>query len=122
MHVWESQFRRSLTTRVLRHGLVDDVGEVVDLLEQTIADAAEAKTQEGVDAARAAGLSAVGEAVESDSGAWRTLLATARANAAAVIVAGARGIGGARSALLGSVTSGLAQNAEQPVLIVPAPE
>jgi nucleotide-binding universal stress UspA family protein len=122
VHAWESQFRRSLTTRALRHGLVDDVGEVVDLLDQTIADAAEATTQEGVDAARAAGLEAVGEAVESDAGAWRTLVTTARANAAAVIVAGARGLGGARSALLGSVTSGLAQNAEQPVLVVPAPE
>jgi nucleotide-binding universal stress UspA family protein len=122
VHVWESQFRRSLTTRALRHGLVDDVGDVVDLLEQTLADAAEAKTQEGVDAAREAGLSAVGEAVESDAGAWRTLATTARANAAAVIVVGARGLGGARSALLGSVSSGLVQNAEQPILIVPAPE
>jgi nucleotide-binding universal stress UspA family protein len=122
VHVWESQFRRSLTARALRHGLVDDLGEVVDVLDQSIADVAETRTQEGVDAARAAGLEAVGEAVESDAGAWRTLLATARANAAAVIVAGARGLGGARSALLGSVTSGLVQNAEQPILIVPAPE
>ena len=36
-----------------------------------------------------------------------------------MIVTGARGLGGARSALLGSVSSGLIHNADLPVLVVP---
>jgi nucleotide-binding universal stress UspA family protein len=45
--------------------------------------------------------------------------AAARAHGASVIAVGSRGLGGARSVLLGSVSSGLVQNAELPVLVVP---
>jgi nucleotide-binding universal stress UspA family protein len=72
--------------------------------------------------ARAAGLDAVGETVESDDGAWRAVAAAARAHGASVIAMGTRGLGAARSVLLGSVSSGLVQNAELPVLVVPADE
>jgi nucleotide-binding universal stress UspA family protein len=61
----------------------------------------------------------VGETVESDDGAWRAVAATARAHGASVIAVGTRGLGAARSVLLGSVSSGLVQNAEVPVLVVP---
>jgi nucleotide-binding universal stress UspA family protein len=64
-------------------------------------------------------LDAVGETVESDDGAWRAVAAAARAHGASVIVLGSRGLGAARSVLLGSVSSGLVQNAELPVLVVP---
>jgi nucleotide-binding universal stress UspA family protein len=76
-------------------------------------------TENGVAVARAAGLDAVGETVESDDGAWRAVAAAARAHGASVIAVGSRGLGAARSALLGSVSSGLVQNAELPVLVVP---
>jgi nucleotide-binding universal stress UspA family protein len=72
-----------------------------------------------VAAARAAGLDAVGETVEAEDGAWRAVAAAARRRGAAVIVTGTRGLGAARSALLGSVSSGLVQNAELPILVVP---
>ena len=55
----------------------------------------------------------------SPDGVWRAVVPFAASVDAAVIVTGARGHGGARSALLGSVSSGLAYNAERPVLVVP---
>jgi nucleotide-binding universal stress UspA family protein len=119
VHAWESEFHRSLTARALAAGPVDDLGEIVELLHQTRAEAAEATTQQGVDLARLAGLEAVAETIESDAGPWRTIAAAARTHEAAVIVTGSRGLGRARSALLGSVSSGLVQNAELPVLVVP---
>jgi nucleotide-binding universal stress UspA family protein len=61
----------------------------------------------------------VGETVESDEGAWRAVAAAARTHGASVIATGTRGVGAARSALLGSVSSGLIQNAELPILVVP---
>jgi nucleotide-binding universal stress UspA family protein len=45
--------------------------------------------------------------------------AAARAHRASAIVLGTRGRGAARSVLLGSVSSGLVQNAELPVFVVP---
>lgn len=47
------------------------------------------------------------------------MAAAARAHGASVIITGTRGLGAARSVLLGSVASGLIQNAEMPVLVVP---
>jgi hypothetical protein len=56
---------------------------------------------------------------ESDEGAWRAVAAAARTHGASVIATGTRGLGAARSALVGSVSSGLIQNAELPILVVP---
>jgi nucleotide-binding universal stress UspA family protein len=61
----------------------------------------------------------VGDTVESDEGAWRAVAAAARAHRASVIAVGTRGLGATRPALLGSVSSGLIQNAELPILVVP---
>jgi nucleotide-binding universal stress UspA family protein len=120
VHAWESEFHRSISARALAAGPVDDLREIVELLHQTRAEEAEATTQQGVDLARIAGLDAVAETVESDAGPWRTVAAAAKTHEAAVIVTGSRGLGRARSALLGSVSSGLVQNAERPVLVVPS--
>jgi nucleotide-binding universal stress UspA family protein len=105
VHAWEHVFHRSLAARAL------DAGGPVDDLDKIVADLNEA-------AAGAAGLDAVGETVEADDGAWRAVAAAARAHGAAVIAVGSRGLGAARSALLGSVSSGLVHNAELPVLVV----
>jgi nucleotide-binding universal stress UspA family protein len=120
VHAWEPVFRRSLSARALAAGPVDDLREMVRELERAFADKADATTQDGVAAARAAGLDATGETLESADGVWRTVAAAGRAHGAAVIATGARGLGGARSALLGSVSSGLVHNAEAPILVVPA--
>jgi nucleotide-binding universal stress UspA family protein len=119
VHAWEPVFHRSLVVRALAAGPVDDLRATVEDLQGALADRAAARTQDGVAAARAAGLDAVGDTVESDEGAWRTVAAAARSHGASVIATGTRGLGGARSALLGSVSSGLIQNAELPILVVP---
>ena len=119
VHAWEPVFRRSLAARALAAAPVDDLHATVTDLHQTLADRAAARTQDGVAAARAAGLDAVGETIESDEGAWRAVAAAARTHGASVILTGTRGLGAARSALLGSVSSGLVQNAELPILVVP---
>jgi nucleotide-binding universal stress UspA family protein len=120
VHVWEPVFRRTLTAHALDSGAVDDLGAIVVDLHRALDEQATATTQDGVAAARAAGLDAVGETIESDEGAWRAIAAAARSHGASVIAVGSRGLGAARSALLGSVSSGLIHNAELPVLVVPA--
>jgi nucleotide-binding universal stress UspA family protein len=118
-HAWAPVFHRSLATHALAAGPVDDLHATITDLQEGLAERAAATTQEGVAAARAAGLDAVGETIESDEGAWRAVAAAARTHGASVIATGTRGVGAARSALLGSVSSGLVQNAELPILVVP---
>jgi nucleotide-binding universal stress UspA family protein len=118
-HAWEPVFHRSLATRALAARPLDDLHATVTELNEALADRAAATTDEGVAAARAAGLDAVGETIESDEGAWQAIAAAARTHGASVIATGTRGLGAARSALLGSVSSGLIQNAELPILVVP---
>jgi nucleotide-binding universal stress UspA family protein len=120
VHAWEPAFHRGLTARALdAGGPVDDLQGIVGELDRALAESAAATTEDGVAAARAAGLDAVGATVEADDGAWRAVATAARAHDASVIAMGTRGLGAARSALLGSVSSGLVQNAELPVLVVP---
>jgi nucleotide-binding universal stress UspA family protein len=118
-HAWEPVFHRRLAAHALAAGPVDDLHATVTDLHEALADRAAATTQEGVAAARAAGLDAAGEPIESDEGAWRAVAAAAQTHGASVIATGTRGLGAARSALLGSVSSGLIQNAELPILVVP---
>jgi nucleotide-binding universal stress UspA family protein len=120
VHAWEPVFHRGLTARALdAGGPIDDLHEIVDGLQQAHADSAAATTESGLAAARAAGLEAVAETVQAHDGAWRAVAAAARAHGASIVAVGTRGLGAARSALLGSVSSGLVQNAGLPVLAVP---
>jgi nucleotide-binding universal stress UspA family protein len=120
VHGWEPVSRRAVLARAhAAVGPVDDLPEIAAHLYAALGDSAAAVTEEGVAAARAAGLEAEGETVESDDGAWRAVAAAAQEHRASVIAMGTRGLGAARSALLGSVSSGLVQNAEVPVLVVP---
>jgi nucleotide-binding universal stress UspA family protein len=121
VHAAEPVFHRSLVARALVTGAPpDDLRDAVAGLEQARTHDAAATTENGVAAAHAAGLDAVGETVESPEGEWRAVAAAARAHGASVIAVGSRGLGAARSALLGSVSSGLVHNAELPVLVVPS--
>jgi nucleotide-binding universal stress UspA family protein len=120
VHAWEPVFHRALVARGLdAGGPIDDLRGTVGELHRAVAESAAATTETGLSVARAAGLDAVGDTVESDEGAWRAVAAAARAHGASVIAVGTRGLGAARSVLLGSVSSGLIQNAELPVLVVP---
>lgn len=120
VHGWEPMYYGGLSAPAVAAGGIDAPVEIVVQLHQAVVDRAAATTGEGVAAARAAGLDAVGDTVESDNGIWRGVLAAARAHGGSVIATGSRGLGRARSVLVGSVSSGLVQNAELPVLVVPA--
>jgi nucleotide-binding universal stress UspA family protein len=119
VHVWESQYRHSLTVQTLAN-TGEGLHSIIGGLDEALAEAAATTTEEGVALAREAGLEATGETVEATVGVWRTIASLARTHDAALVATGARGLGGARSALLGSVSSGLVHNAEVPVLIAPA--
>jgi nucleotide-binding universal stress UspA family protein len=58
---------------------------------------------------------------QSDGSTARTVLTVAERLDADVIVVGTRGRGAAKSALLGSVSHGLVQHADRPVVVVPSP-
>jgi nucleotide-binding universal stress UspA family protein len=119
VHAWEPAFHRGLAERALTAGRVDDLPQIVVQLHRALSEKAATTTEDGVAVARAAGLDAVGDTVESEEGAWRAVAAAARTHGASAIAVGSRGLGAARSVLLGSVSSGLVQNAELPVLVVP---
>ena len=124
VHAWEPVVQRSLTARAFAGGgPVDHLHDTVWGLQQAIIDHAGTTTEDGLAAARAAGLEAVGETVESHDGLWRTVAATARVHGASVIAVGARGRGAGRAARHRAGGAGRVQNAELPVLVVPgAPE
>jgi nucleotide-binding universal stress UspA family protein len=120
VHAWHPPSHRGLTARTfVTEGAIDNLGAAVADLRDALAQGAAITTETGVAAARAAGLDAVGDTVEADEGEWRAVTAAARAHGASAIAMGTRGLGAARSVLLGSVSSGLVQNAELPVLVVP---
>lgn len=73
----------------------------------------------GAHAARDAGLDAEWHCVDTTDVVWHALLELARSTDAQAIVAGSRGFGAVKSALLGSTTAALAHHSELPVLIVP---
>jgi nucleotide-binding universal stress UspA family protein len=121
VHAWESPYRRSVSGRALSSAPVPEIREVTGDLEAWLRERAEATVEEGVQLARAAGLEASGEAVESGSTAWRVVAATAETSDAAVVIAGSQGHGDVASVLLGSVSAGLVHHAERPTLVVRAP-
>jgi nucleotide-binding universal stress UspA family protein len=86
------------------------VDKAVNARAQRIAD-------DGVEAARAAGLQAEGRVTE-DVPTWHGIVALADDVSADVVVVGSRGHGGLRSALLGSVSQGVMHHAHRPVLVL----
>ena len=121
VHAWESPLRHSLSGQALSAAPLSEIREFSGDLETWLRESAEATVEDGVELARAAGLEARGEAVESGSAGWRVLTATAETRDAAVVVAGSQGHGRVASVLLGSVSAGLVHHAERPALVVRAP-
>lgn len=88
-------------------------------LGDAMRERAEKLAAEGAALATAAGLAAEGRAVHSDKAQWEAIVSCAEEIDAGVIVLGSRGYSVVTSAVLGSVTNGVLNNAARPVLIVP---
>jgi nucleotide-binding universal stress UspA family protein len=115
-HVWDSLAELLLHTDIDR--LTGSMKEAAEL------DADDAREAEGVagrgaELAEAAGFEAVATVARGVPKAWPTLLALAEQHDAAAVVIGSRGLGRVKSALLGSVSSGVLGHAHLPALIVP---
>lgn len=79
-----------------------------------------ATAQEGARLAAAEGLDATPEAVQAAGRVWRTLTERGSSRDAKALVVGSRGRSGVASALLGSVSTGIAHHSPAPLLVVPA--
>jgi nucleotide-binding universal stress UspA family protein len=116
-HVWES------LAELVLHSDVDHLtGPMKEAAEELDAEGrreAEVVAARGADLAEEAGFDAIPVAARGRPKAWPTLLELAEQHEAAAIVVGSRGLGGVKSALLGSVSSGVLDHAHLPVLIVP---
>jgi nucleotide-binding universal stress UspA family protein len=119
-HVWDSLAALLLHTDV--RGLTGSMREAAAELDEEDRLNAERVASEGAELARDAGFDAEAHALQGKPKAWPTLLAKADEIDAAVIVIGSRGLGSVKSALVGSVSSGLLHHTRRPVLVVPPTE
>ena len=119
VNVWESPLQHSFPGRALGSVRVNEIRAFATDLDAYFRACARGLAEQGAGLARARGLAAEAVEQESRGAAWRGLLATARAAGAALVVVGSRGHGAIASTVLGSVSSGLAHNAETPVLVIP---
>lgn len=79
---------------------------------------AAALAAEGVEQLVSAGWAAEAVTRSTTTNIWSAVLATAREHEATTIVVGSRGLSGLKSVVLGSVSSGLLQHSDLPVLLV----
>ena len=89
-------------------------------LEKAYERRAEDTAAEGVELAEAAGFSATAVVAPEPNGCWTAILDAADAADAALIVMGARGLSGVKSALLGSVSNGVLHHSDRPVFVAHA--
>jgi nucleotide-binding universal stress UspA family protein len=112
LYVWQSVTAYPLAT------LGGGLAVVPDDVDEKIGDAAREAAERAAERARAAGFEATPLSVEATGAVWQTILETARAHDAELIVVGARGLTGVQHALLGSVSEKVARHADRPVLVV----
>jgi nucleotide-binding universal stress UspA family protein len=119
-HVWDSLAELLLHTDI--HQLTGSMKEAAEELDAQDAREAEEIAARGAELAEEAGFKAVATVARGRPKAWPTLLELADRHDAAAVVVGSRGLGCVKSALLGSVSSGVLDHAHLPVLIVPPVE
>jgi nucleotide-binding universal stress UspA family protein len=98
----------------------DMVGEAVRTLDDANREEADACAAEGAEVASAAGFDAEPRAVRAGGPFFAALLEAADELDASAIVAGSRGRSPLRSAVLGSVSTGLLHHTSRPVVVVRA--
>lgn len=120
--------RRALVVYVYRPGeeLPIPIGDVpvgwpTAEIERTALERAHAIARRGCQIARDAGFHAEPVHEPAHGRVADTIVDLARREGAAVTVVGARGLGGVRSALMGSVSGGLVHSGAVPVLVMPPP-
>jgi len=101
----------------LAPGLVD-----FDELDAASEAAAKQGAREGVELAQSSGLDAEARTCPQGRTVWHAILTQARELDARAVVMGTRGLTGVKSILLGSVSHGVLQHSDRPVVIVPSPE
>lgn len=119
-YVWDSLAALLLHTDA--NGLTGSMREAAHELDEEDRRDAERIAAEGAELAREVGFDPEAHALLGKPKAWPALLAEADAIDAAVVVIGSRGQGAVKSALLGSVSSGLLHHTRRPVLVVPPTE
>ncbi|HWE34509.1 MAG TPA: universal stress protein [Solirubrobacteraceae bacterium] len=84
--------------------------------------AANQRAAEGAELAGTVGLDAEPRVCAQIHTVWHAIVTQAREADARAIVIGTRGLTGVKSILLGSVSHGVVQHADRPVVVVPSPE
>jgi len=116
--VWER-----LVDVVTRTGAGMAVGEVdYDRLDRSSLEQARERAKEGAERAQRAGLKPTARTSVREHSIAATILAQAEDVGASAILMGSRGLTGFKSLLLGSVSHGVLQHADRPVIVVPSPE
>ena len=78
------------------------------------------KADDGVTAAKDAGLDATASTLLCHGQVWATIIDAANQEDAEAIVVGSRGLSPMKSALLGSVANGVVHHSARPVVVIPA--
>jgi nucleotide-binding universal stress UspA family protein len=91
-----------------------------DEVDRASEDAARTRAEEGAERARRAGLDAQARTATRGGTVSQTVLTIAGEVGAGAIVLGTRGLSGVKSLFLGSVSRGVLQHADRPVIVVPS--
>lgn len=96
-------------------------GDAIARLNEEAQGQAEALAHEGATAAEAAGLEATAVGALTDRTVWGAIVRAAEDKNVAAVMVGSRGRSDLRSALLGSVSSGVIHHCDCPVVVVSGP-
>lgn len=118
--VWEP-FSEVVARAPVGFGLVPSLPDW-EKIDEASADAAQARADEGVGLARAAGFDAQPKVRAQETTIARAILAVAAELDADAILMGSRGLTGIKSLLLGSVSHEVIQHADRTVVVVPSPQ
>jgi nucleotide-binding universal stress UspA family protein len=91
-------------------------------IDEQARKSAEEQAEEGARLAREHGLEAQPRAVQRQGTVAQAILSEADAIETSAVAIGSRGLTGLKSALLGSVSHAVLQQADRPVIVVPSPE